>query len=216
MNSKKVAFARGSDQRKNATQRDPRIHERACLVSPAKVIFQSSTAGLLLDISKTGAKINIPGGGTRVGQKLAGEFFDFGGSAIRFAAEIMHWSEWTEEAGIRFSEMNTETIQLIGNYISDLKRNGLACIVTARDRKVIVQGALTGKMTRPFLKACEAVNATTIDLGLVVNADSGGVGLLMIAKERWGCTVHSCPPQLRKLLSLSELSAGVLVQGSTV
>ncbi len=216
MNSKKVAFSRGSSQSKNVTQRDPRIHERASLVSPAKVTFQSSKTGLLLDISRTGAKINIPGGCARAGQKLTGEFCDFGGYVIRFTAEIMHWSEWSEEAGIRFSEMNTETTQLIGNYISDLKKNGLACIVTARDRKVIVQGALTGKMTRPFLKACEAVNATTIDLGLVVNADSGGVGLLMIAKERWGSTVHSCPPQLRKLLSLSELSSGVLVQGSTV
>ena len=214
MNRSKVAFARGTDQLKNITLRDPRINERACLVSPAKVILQPTATGLLLDISRTGAKINIPGGRARAGQKLMGEFADLNGSAVRFTAEIMHWSEWAEEAGVRFTEMKPETTQSIGNYIWDLKKNGLACVVTARDRKVIVQGALTGKMTRPFLKACEAVSATTIDLGLVVNTDSGGVGLLMIAKERWGSTVQSCPPELKRLLSLSELSSRVLAQGS--
>jgi ABC-type transporter Mla MlaB component len=208
-----VSFARGADNRQNHAPRDPRLYERAHLVKPADVIFRNHEKvkhGCLLDISRTGAKIAVPQGGVRLGSRLEGEFVGVSGISIVFVAEVMHWSEWATEAGVRFIGMSGDGARQIGEYISELKGSGKACVVSTSDRMVIVQGALLGRMTRPFLKACEAVQARQIDLGQVIEADSGGVGLLMIAKERWGSEVSRCPQHIRDLLNLSRHSSRVL------
>lgn len=212
MTAHKVSFARGSDNRRNSTPRDPRLYERAHLVTSAEVIFtnhENIKHGRLLDVSRSGAKIAIPQSGIRVGVRLEGKFSGASG-VITFVAEVMHWSEWASEAGVRFVGMSSEDAHEVGKYITALKESGKACVVSTNDRMVIVQGALLGRMTRPFLRACEAVQARKIDLGQVIDADSGGVGLLMIAKERWGSEVSRCPPNIQDLLNLSRHSSGVL------